>query len=686
MNKTNLQIVIVIIIGLGMGWLSYSYYQKAKAYNAMSKDLNTYLYLFEQNENHIVSTVERSVIFLHFNNDLIASAIKTAKRSAQEFLQRFETRYGFYEQNYEQIKQYRQMLDAFEIEVYSFVRTNASIKNSMTYLQTYMSALEQYGTTYSEDVTDMMVHLLQLQANFKEQSGLDHDLYETLRGYEFEDEKLASGHRLYMAHLQVLYDEFGKYAQKYEVLRSFKTKQLLQKAFATFDEQNKAIQKKLQQEFETVILASAGLLVAILVYIIVIEQNRRRILKLQREQKRALTTDTLTRLKNRKALKTAMRDYKDVYMVVVNILEFRNINNLLGPSGGDYALVQLAALMKQYFGSQTFRIGSDEFAALVAKPASYDLDAKIQAFVQSVDEHTFVYQDVRFPVNVVVGVSDEYPYVINAKTAIDTIKKDFAKKIAYYTQQMNTKEQTAQNILMLQRVKTALEEDRIVPFFQPIVDLQSKEVIKYESLVRLMDEKGNPVSPFFFLDIAKRSKLYSQITETVMRKSFAFVKKYGHDVSINLSSEDIADEKTKAFIFNLLQKNASIAHKITFELVESEEIGSYEKVLAFTRQIKALGSFLAIDDFGSGYSNFEYLLKFEPDILKIDGSLIKDIARDKDMETIVKTMNSFAADAGIETVAEFVDNEKVDSIITGLGLTYGQGYYYGKPQSFVLQD
>ena len=223
-----------------------------------------------------------------------------------------------------------------------------------------------------------------------------------------------------------------------------------------------------------------------------------------------------------------------------------------------------------------------------------------------------------------------------------------------------------------------LEDLKIISYFQPIVCNKTQEIVKYESLVRLIDEDNNVISPFSFLDIAKKVKFYAQLEKTVIRKAFSKAKESGVCISINLAIEDILNENLIKFIEKeLVDKN--IAHLITFELLENESITDYDKAIDFINMVQKLGSSIAIDDFGSGYSNFEYLLRLKPDYIKIDGSCIKNIHNDKNSLLITKTINDFAHNLGIKTIAEFVHNKEVFDVLKGLGIDEYQGHYFSEP-------
>ena len=162
----------------------------------------------------------------------------------------------------------------------------------------------------------------------------------------------------------------------------------------------------------------------------------------------------------------------------------------------------------------------------------------------------------------------------------------------------------------------------------------------------------------------------------MIKKVVADVKKYKFNVSINLSFEDIENEKIKRY---LSQLNESILRYITFEILESESVKSYDKVNGFISFVKEKGAKIAIDDFGSGYSNFIQILKLHSDYIKIDGSLVERVKEDK-YKDIIKFIVEFSQKFNIKTVAEFVENEEIFEILKNLGVEDFQGYYFCKPQ------
>lgn len=245
---------------------------------------------------------------------------------------------------------------------------------------------------------------------------------------------------------------------------------------------------------------------------------------------------------------------------------------------------------------------------------------------------------------------------------------------------MKIEHEYEQNLKWGKKIKDAIKDDRIVPLFQPIVNTQTQEVIKYESLIRLKDESGELISPIHFLDLAKKNKLYPQLTMIMVRKTFEKFSKIDKKISINLSVDDILNKEVYDCIMTHL-KISNFGQRVVFELIESEGIENFDEVLNFIEEVKTYGCQISIDDFGTGYSNFEYLMKLKVDYIKIDASMIKNIDVNKDSQMVTETILDFANKMGIETIAEFIHSKNVYEKVKELGIHYAQGYYFGEPMS-----
>ncbi len=227
-------------------------------------------------------------------------------------------------------------------------------------------------------------------------------------------------------------------------------------------------------------------------------------------------------------------------------------------------------------------------------------------------------------------------------------------------------------------LKEAIASYNIVSYFQPIIDNKTKKIAKYESLVRLIDKEKNILTPYHFLEIAKEGNYYHTITSIVLRNSFRALFNTDIEISINLSALDIADQRIRDDVFILLDKYKTEAHRITIEFVEDERISNETEAQKFIKDIKSYGVKIALDDFGKGFSNFSRIQSYQPNYIKIDGSLICNIETDSFSKDMVETIVFFAKKQNIKTIAEFVENENIYNILNDLGIDYSQGHYFAK--------
>lgn len=235
------------------------------------------------------------------------------------------------------------------------------------------------------------------------------------------------------------------------------------------------------------------------------------------------------------------------------------------------------------------------------------------------------------------------------------------------------------NLFWTAKIREALEENRIIPYFQPILNHATGKVEKYECLVRLEEKSGTMVSPVSFLDVAKRSRLYESLTKTVISRSLERFRQSSCEFSVNISVEDVMNEDTRRFILDLMTRNPEPARRAVFEILESEGIENYTELNRFIQEVKALGAKIAIDDYGSGYSNLAHIMKLQADYIKIDGSIIKDICTSSLSRVLVKNVVATARELGMKTIAEFVSQEDIFRTVRELGVDYSQGYYVGAP-------
>jgi len=333
-----------------------------------------------------------------------------------------------------------------------------------------------------------------------------------------------------------------------------------------------------------------------------------------------------------------------------------------------------------------YTLGNGRFALLTDysrfDKVSFNIKEYLEQFVKNVRDSVLEIDDVEYDLTIVLSYAfGKYNLYEDAKAGLEeAVNKN--KAINYSNDySIKTNKDAKKNFEIIKMVKIALDNYKIVSYIQPIINNKTRKVDKYESLVRLIDEDGNVVSPYKFLDVTKKGTYYNKITSRVLENSFKMLEYINTKLSINLSLLDIEKRETRIEIFELLEQYESENHRIVFELLEDENVRDFRSIKRFIRKVKNKGVQIAIDDFGTGYSNFERLLDFEPDILKIDGSLIKNIVDDKFSRNIIETIVEFCKKQNILTIAEFVENETIFNMLTQMGVDFSQGYYFGQPEA-----
>lgn len=394
------------------------------------------------------------------------------------------------------------------------------------------------------------------------------------------------------------------------------------------------------------------------------------------------TTDILTKLPNRQKLLEDLSDKNQLKLMVLNIERFKEINEYYGYEIGDKVLIEVSKKLNKLIKNKYFvfyKLQGDEFAFLANKNISEEEFKSIcKSLLEQLEKFQVEVEGNILDITFIAGASFVKNYLINAEMAKNHAKQE-NKRLVIFDENTDIKDNLLNNIYWTKKLKQKIEEDKIIVVIQPIVLNSTKTINKYECLVRMEDD-GKLISPIKFLNIAKKSKLYTKLTQIVVEKSFKHFSKTNDSFSINLTLEDILDKKTVDIIKDNFDKYENISNRVIFEIVEDEGIENYEEVRNFIETMKYLGCSIAIDDFGTGYSNFDYLMKLNVDYVKIDGSMIRYLNHDKNAKVVTELIVKFAQKLNIKTIAEFVHSEEIHNIVTDMGIDYSQGFHLGKPR------
>lgn len=396
------------------------------------------------------------------------------------------------------------------------------------------------------------------------------------------------------------------------------------------------------------------------------------------------TKQTIIKLPNRREFLKDNSEKKFNKLAIFDISGFGNINHYYGYEIGEKILELISQRLQGKFqDSKIYYLGADIFA--VTSPKEVIKDRFIQSIKSiiwyfgyspiEVDEHK-----IYIPLK--AGVAINYPELLmSAEFALKQSKNLKHNLVIYDSEEHHICQPNAQSIeqdlYWEGEIIQAVKKDRFEVYAQSINSLNSK---KYEVLVRMRNSKDEIVSPYFFINRAKKINLYAEITKKVIQKSFEFFENKKVEFSINLSIGDILDKEVVDFLIQKIYEY-QISEYLTIEITESEGVENIEELVSFIKIIKNFGVKIAIDDFGTGYSNFSYLVKLQADFIKLDGSIIQEINKSKTAKAVVESIVFFASKVGIKTVAEFVSTKEIYETCKEINIDYFQGYWFDEPKN-----
>lgn len=412
------------------------------------------------------------------------------------------------------------------------------------------------------------------------------------------------------------------------------------------------------------------------------------------ELEKDLHYDYLTGLANENYLiENYKKNEKNIMIICVNISHFREINLLFGNNIGDEVLKLFSSRLIDY-SFECYHSHADEFIIINYNEASYlEIDTLANYIFNLLSDEPYKVSNNEVFLTVNLGFS-LYSQGENSNKTINELihNASFALKYAkdkklQYTLYSNDLVNALENnysYIWKKRLIDAIKNKEIVTFFQPIINNKTLEIDKYEGLMRLKEGEEKYVSPYSFMMSSKKYGLYNGLTKIVVTNIFNEILKTEKEISINISIDDIRNLSTMKLIHKKIESiGIEKSKNIVFELLESEGIENYNEVRDFIDKVKAYKCKIAIDDFGSGYSNFSHILNLNIDYIKMDASIIKNICENKNSEFIAKLIVDFAKNSNIKTIAEFVHSKDVFEKVKEIGIDYSQGYYFSEPKLLI---
>ncbi len=450
----------------------------------------------------------------------------------------------------------------------------------------------------------------------------------------------------------------------------------------------------------------------------ILDENRKQIgtalafrnVSKERELRRQLSFqachDALTGLINRYEFEKRLnnlilsaKENKSVHaLFYLDLDEFKVVNDTCGHVAGDELLRQLSSLLhRQVRGHDTIaRLGGDEFGVLLEDCGHNNSFKLATEILHAIQDFHFAWEGSTFKIGASIGVVEINHHSKNIANVMATADaacysaKDSGRNRIHIAEEHDSDIESRRGEMQwVSKISHALEHDKFELHYQSIFQLRQKNEKSFgiELLVRMISEDGELIPPGAFIPAAERYNLMVQLDQWVIIHAFEWLSNNPevtanlNKCAINLSGQSIGDENFLSFVKEQLSHYKINHEKICFEITETAAISNLTKASEFISELKTMGCFFALDDFGSGLSSFAYLKNLPVDYIKIDGMFVRDIANDPIDQEMVRSITGIAKAMGKKTIAEFVENDEINTILEDIGVDYVQGYGITKPQA-----
>jgi diguanylate cyclase (GGDEF)-like protein len=430
------------------------------------------------------------------------------------------------------------------------------------------------------------------------------------------------------------------------------------------------------------------------------ELSERRIIEARLQH--LVNHDDLTGLCNRRGLEQQLelvvsnsrKKGKVSALLYIDLDHFKVINDAEGHAAGDRLLIEVSNIFRHEIGMAGLlaRISSDEYTVLFEDITETDA-LKIADKVRRVmDKFQFTTNNNTYHIGASIGVSIINPddivtsseFLARADQAC-YVAKTHGRNIVHLFSKEDTEMLTLRSAIhWVPLIREALAQNKFLLVFQPVLDLKNRTVTHYETLIRMIGNDGKLIEPSNFIPVAEKMGLIHDIDLWVVNRAIDILHELPEthkntSFNINLSSHAFQDTALLPLLKERLAQTGIDASRITFEITETAAVANFSQTRDMIMNIRELGCKFALDDFGSGFSSFNYIKEFPVDYLKIDGAFITNLLHDQVDQALIKSMIEIAKKLNKKTVAEFVENKKVLDLLVQYGADYAQGFYIGKP-------
>ena len=380
-------------------------------------------------------------------------------------------------------------------------------------------------------------------------------------------------------------------------------------------------------------------------------------------------------------------------LILIDLDHLKLVNDTAGHAAGDQIIVQVAGLLKRASREEDLlaRISGDEFA--VAYPDMNEQKGleRAQELLQRINDLKPRFGGRVINISASIGIvsipqDGRQPVELLAKAdaAMSSAKKAGRNRIMFYNAADMARERMDSQLVWKDRLIDALDNDRLFLMYQPIMDVRARKISHYEVLVRMRGDKGVYLPPDKFIPAAEQFGMIQRVDRVVINKAITALSRLPEHMnnigfSINLSGLTVGDPEIYPLIVQELNRSGVASERVAFEITETAACEQLSSAVEFIEKVRQLGCKVLLDDFGVGFSSFSYLKHLRADMLKIDGGFIREIHSSGADQLFVKALVDVARGMGMQTIAEFVENQDVYERVSELGVDYVQGYHVGRP-------